>query len=494
MFRNKKLKLRVHVISQLPQSAVPSLPGIAVESPSSQYGVHDEEHRSAQSETNPELIIDHSNNDGHGKRHHHPSRNVGTRPECTSALADAQTQNSLVSSNTQASHTLSDVFSRLERELNQFQSSIHTPKARAAALATVDQDLDTAKRLMLSMFTRRNQLAPISILPAEILARIFHFVAFSEEPYLLGCVLRVTHVCRWWRQIALDDSALWAHFSPYPRDKDWIAEQLSRARNAPLVIDLDGSMSKDTSSLFTPHISHTRELYVHNFSSFHPDLVQEISIQKAPVLECLELGMSDNFPLVIEVVGHLFFKGPLPQLRVLRVSQIIFPWSLFPRGQLTELEVTLTEEVSTMTSNDSRHDDLNQFIGLLIDCPFLEVLTVENCLPAMLSESSAEQTIHLPRLSRLCLGGSSSRVTKLLKMFQLSSSTKLRLNCTSKNTATQNDNDILPILSEHFNDLKFRSFKLNTDNMDRVTAIVASTSLPTLPIPCTYDIQADSDA
>jgi len=74
-------------------------------------------------------------------------------------------------------------------------------------LPQVDQDIDAAKRLMLSMFTRRNMLAPISILPAEILVRIFHFVAFSEEPYTLGCV-QVTHVCRRWGQIALDDPVL----------------------------------------------------------------------------------------------------------------------------------------------------------------------------------------------------------------------------------------------------------------------------------------------
>src|SRR5712671_5908398 len=83
----------------------------------------------------------------------------------------------LVSRNTQASPTLSDVFSRLDCELNELQSAVQTPKARAAALATVDQDIDAAKRLILSVLTRRNTLAPISILPAEILARIFRFNA-----------------------------------------------------------------------------------------------------------------------------------------------------------------------------------------------------------------------------------------------------------------------------------------------------------------------------
>jgi hypothetical protein len=78
------------------------------------------------------------------------------------------------------------MFTRLDCELNEFQSAIQTPTARAAALGTVDHDIDAAKRLMLSTFTRRNLLVPISILPAEIFARIFHFVALSKRPDSLG--------------------------------------------------------------------------------------------------------------------------------------------------------------------------------------------------------------------------------------------------------------------------------------------------------------------
>jgi hypothetical protein len=189
---------------------------------------------------------------------------------------------------------------------------------------------------------------PISILPAEILARIFHFNAFSSSP-IPWAGSTVTHVCRRWRQIALDDSTLWTHFSTSPRNKDWIAERLSRARNAPLVIELDGSMGKDMFSLFTPHISHTRELYLRNLSlSLDSEIVQEISIQKAPALERLELSVSNTSPMDIEhLVGHSFFKGPLPKLRIFCVSQILFPWSLVPRGRLTQLKVTLNEEVLT---------------------------------------------------------------------------------------------------------------------------------------------------
>src|SRR5712671_178684 len=180
------------------------------------------------------------------------------------------------------------------------------------------------------MLAQRNMLVPISILPAEILARIFHFSASSEQPYSrsLGWI-HVTHVCRRWRQIALDDSTLWTHFSTSPRNKEWIAERLSRARNSPLVIELDGSMDEDTMSLFTPHISHTRKLCLRHMSSFPSKIIQEISIRKAPILDHLELsGLVSRWSMTV----HLF-NLPLPKLRVFCCSHTVFHWPFVPRGR-----------------------------------------------------------------------------------------------------------------------------------------------------------------
>jgi len=391
------------------------------------------------------------------------------------------------------------MFARLKCELDEFKYTIQTPKARAAALATADQDIDAAKHLVLSMLTLRNTLVPISTLPAEILARIFHLFAFSKQHYSLDLV-HVTHVYRRWRQIALDDSTLWTHFSDLSKNKEWIAERLSRARNAPLVVELNGSMGKDAFSLFSPHISHTRELYLHNLffrvSEIDPEIVRKIGIQKAPVLERFELSVSSISPIDIKhLSGHSFFKGPFPNLRIFCVSQILFPWSLVPRGQLTQLAVTLEKEVLPSVPEVSSHDNWNELIDLLVNCPALEVLTLKKCLPTTLSESSGGQTIHLPRLLWLCLDGSGSRVMNLLKMLKLSSSTMLRLTYRSENTATQEDHLILPILSAHFNDptpVKFRTLTINLDHVGYVG--MAASSLPISPITHTHVIQTDSDA
>jgi len=54
------------------------------------------------------------------------------------------------------------VLFRLECELNEFQPVNQTPEARAAALATVNQNIDAAKCLILSMLTHSNSVKIIT--------------------------------------------------------------------------------------------------------------------------------------------------------------------------------------------------------------------------------------------------------------------------------------------------------------------------------------------
>jgi len=83
--------------------------------------------------------------------------------------------------------------------------------------------------------------------------------------------------------------------------------------------------------------------------------------------------------------------------------------------------------------------DLNHLLDLLHNNPGLEVLVLEFCLPAMLSQVPDRQPVHLPRLSRLCLSGSTSRVANLFKRLTLPSSATLRLQCISKNSSAHPD-------------------------------------------------------
>ena len=389
----------------------------------------------------------------------------------------------LFSSEVQAS-VFSDVFARVDSGFIHFQSVIHDPDARIVAISTLYKEINAAEQLLLSL---RNALTPISLLPPEVLARVFYFLSLEQRPCTrkqnLGWI-RVTHVCRLWRQVALGDSSLWARISGKLTNPKWISEMLARARNTPLdiTINLGGASSSSSPekllTMFTPHLFHTRVLRLHFQSKLHSASFQDICNQEAPTLEHFDLDSHYFLITFRELGGKKLFKGHAPRLRTFSLFQVFIPWSLIPRGQLTRLDVSFINEVST---DAPPNGDLNQLIDLLVNCPELEVLVLRCSLPSRLSQFPHGRTIHLPRLSHLDFVGSSSRVMNLFKMLKLPSSVALYLQCISENTSTHNDHFLLPVISAHFQSdapVEFRSLSV-TLGPGHSLEMTASTSLPT---------------
>ena len=197
-----------------------------------------------------------------------------------------------------------------------------------------------------------------------------------------------------------------------------------------------------------PHLPHIRQLRFH-VSTFHchGDRVWEIYSCKAPALEHFECNASHpiRFP---DLGGNMLFKGRAPMLRTFSLSHIVIPWSLVPRGQLTQLKIACPKSDEDVYSSG----DLNQLIDLLVNCPALEILVLDSCLPSQLSELTHHRTIHLPHISHLRLHGSTSRIMSMLKMLKLPSSTRLHLDCISEVTSIHNDSEgpLLAVISAQF--------------------------------------------
>ncbi len=336
----------------------------------------------------------------------------------------------------------------------------------------------------------------ISTLPPELLSRIFRFHALEELPRFdlgIGCSklgwIRVTHVCRHWRQVALNDSSLWARitipeFPPLPK---WIPEMLVRSRNAPLVLHFDSNdpSNKDILSKLPPHISHTRKLLLRGLSRFvYPSrVVREICASEAPALEHFEVDVAVAQPVRVtfhELGGTMLFKGQAPKLRTVSLSQIALPWSLIPPGQLTQLKINLFSIERELNPDTSSSIDMNQLIDLLINSPGLQVLVLKICPLTMVSQVLYGRSIHLPHLSSLYLGGPTSHVTDLLGMLKFPSSATIRLGCNSKDPS-RNDGVILPLISAHFHNpvpTEFKTFRVAVTRMDRQIDVAASIACP----------------
>ena len=332
----------------------------------------------------------------------------------------------------------------------------------------------------------RNTLLPVSLLPPELLARVFHFYAVADPPWhgvtKLGWI-QVTHVCRHWRQVALDHASLWARISGFPMCTKWITEQLSRAKNSPLEIELLGNPTPETISLFPSHLHHTRKLRLRGLSRSHLSAIKELWSLEAPDLEHLELVVSPSKvanPLTSQDFdGVWLFQGKAPKLRTLSLCHIRVPWLFFPRCQFTQLKIVLSEE--EWNEPPSSLGSLGHLVSVLANCPNLEVLALEFCLPSMLSRSIHMRNVHLPRLSYLSLAGSTPRVVRFFESLNLPSSTKLNLHCIVGDPFGNEGSLLIPLVFSHFNHptlVTFRSFKIALNHLDRSLEINASTTAP----------------
>jgi len=246
-------------------------------------------------------------------------------------------------------------------------------------------------------------------------------------------------------------------------------------------------------SKFPHNIVRIRELRLRGLSLLRSHGLREICALEAPALEHFELGVSAPYPVTFHQLGvTTLFRGRAPKLRTLSLSKVSIPWSLIPRGQLTQLKITLIRGLSSPNIPSS-----DQLLDLLINSPDLEVLALEFCLPTTLFQTPDGQAIHLPHLSRLCLAGSTSRVANMLKMLQLPSSTTLRLRCISENPSTHGVNIILPLVSAHFHKddpVMFASLRVTINSLYGLINVAASTAHPKSTISGFHALEDDTDS
>ncbi|KAI0043548.1 hypothetical protein FA95DRAFT_1470995, partial [Auriscalpium vulgare] len=111
----------------------------------------------------------------------------------------------------------------------------------------IDDEIAALQGVLRFWKTKRNKfVAKSSILPPEVLSRVFEFLALAH-PYRhdvdatrggssprLGWIV-VSHICRHWRQVAVDDTSLWRTISSEMEPK-WIAEMVARTKDRPLTV------------------------------------------------------------------------------------------------------------------------------------------------------------------------------------------------------------------------------------------------------------------
>ncbi|RDB16483.1 hypothetical protein Hypma_002871 [Hypsizygus marmoreus] len=308
-------------------------------------------------------------------------------------------------------------------EISISASAFSSQATRGTAYARIKHEIEASEAVIREWKGHHNRLSLISRLPPEILSIVFKCVAEafetaeeSENHRWVG----VSHVCKHWRQVALQCPSLWSTiFSWHPR---WTKEVLARSQMSPLtvkatiqhpangqykIVNGEITFTNQTSLLeVLQHLSRIRVLSILQIASAR-DLVSHILDKldaAAPLLQTLiivshqNLGEYEyNVALPYAELPATSFPHGAPLLRTLELRLCSLPWD----------SPLLTCDLTSLTLSRFPPDDqvsIQQIIAILCGLPNLETLELTLVIissPSRAAIPAPPKLAHLPRLTSL---------------------------------------------------------------------------------------------
>ncbi|KAI0264866.1 hypothetical protein BC834DRAFT_970437 [Gloeopeniophorella convolvens] len=373
---------------------------------------------------------------------------------------------------------------QLRKGINSSSYPIRSPVTRAEACVAFHKEAEGLKIRLRSVYSQINAHLPISLLPPELLSRIFRHlrddvrsVARSQR---LGWAT-VTHVCQQWRRVALEDASLWGKISGVWLKQQWLPEVLARSKQAPIDITHHAQPSHAVFSMLTQLFPRVRTLSLLYIERINSDL-QGILRSEAPSLEELTLErMESTFISLMEKKVPLdrfaLFDGQAPKLRKIHLDLFRIPWICYSNLNLRHLEVHLGLGQSS--------GDLGS-LGELVEALFesgrvLEVLILDGCLDFRMPPPHPPRTIGLPHLHSLHLRGPTSCVMHLFNLLDMPSLVELNLYFKAKDRAeVAGWPAIVPTVLSRYEraDFAFRRLHLDLATFPKPTTLYASCPVP----------------
>jgi len=307
-----------------------------------------------------------------------------------------------------------------------------SPEARDHLRKVIDDEIKALEESIRASKCHRNALAPISRLPPETLAVIFSFLSSSAFDEGVGYPewLRVTHVCRHWRETALNFPHLWSRINFTRLTTAGIAEIPARAKMAPLNWEVtatawSGEHFDAFERQLETHISHTRHLSL----SGEFQTVLERLVSPAPALEYLALSNSSRpFDWPFQIVVHdTLFNRTAPKLTSLRLVGCDISWKSRLLKGLQTLEIRSPSKEARPT--------LENWLDALNEMTQLETLVLYSAIPiSPLSDphiSKPRRAVTLPSLTQFDITSSAEDCALALSHLTLPALTSLRVHSKS---------------------------------------------------------------
>lgn len=210
--------------------------------------------------------------------------------------------------------------------------------------------------------------APNNRLPPEMLVAIFVQLSKQKLPssackdsYFVQDLVSATHVCRFWRQVAINAPELWTEITM--RNVEAIKVFLERSSELPLNVDL--RLASEDIAETNNNILDTLVLHTHRFRQLSCH-VQQGSNYKASIPFTKPAPLLERLAIHHLLGAHeiLLFDDQAPRLRgLVMVSKGL--WLQNQLGNLTSLDLTLSHDMQ-------KHSEFLPFFDMLRRCPVLE--------------------------------------------------------------------------------------------------------------------------
>ena len=326
--------------------------------------------------------------------------------------------------------------------------------SRECLQQAIDVEIKSLEESIRVLKSRRNALSPISYLPPEVFVAIFSFLCLPGNNVPGGKPdprLPVSHVCRQWREIALNQPLLWSRVDFTSLSSAGVAEMLDRAKSAPLYLKANVSSHwrerfntlREELQARGPNIYHLR-------ISAKPTLLRstlEGLVSPAPSLNYLSLSSCrghdesrmrrDNDRSSIPVS---LFDSSTPRLSYLELCNCNISWRSPLLKGLKHLKI--------FTPSANLRPGIAVWLSALDEMPQLTTLTLHSASPIAPSfPFHVERTVMLPSLTHLGLLASSKDCALALAHLYLPALASLSL--TVQLLDTSDVEKLLPFVIPH---------------------------------------------
>ncbi|KAI0676052.1 hypothetical protein C8Q78DRAFT_1007887 [Trametes maxima] len=330
--------------------------------------------------------------------------------------------------------------------------------ARKLLLAEIEMHADAIVQLK----GRINNLSPTTRLPPEILSEIFTLVAVDNYDarrwHYCGSShaykwIALTHVCRAWRDIALNTPRLWSRVVITRPDAAMAA--LARSRKAPLWLtsvllhpeDFRATMLCDT---LRGESTRLKELNISGPSR----LVQMLSAGwTTPAITLEKLTLSSDFPqcdrnyvLPSMPVSAEIFSREVPRLQHLEIHRIAIDW---PNPLFCSTLRTLAVHSRYDMPASVKEGEFRKLLDALERMVSLENLQLNEAIPRLLDDAATMgRLIALPNLRRLDLFADASESANLFRHLSLPIDVQMIINGRNEKGA----DDLVRVFSDQLSD------------------------------------------